>query len=268
MVRPHAVKRSKKCSVKQQQEWYEILKQDGFIDIELFDPVNGRARLHLSTKGTVTGVELTEESEQHGVVLDPEGKMQYYELAGDLNNIKLDDGYHVFKSYDDQRIWYYHSQGLPSTKIAKKLDLHERTIRRRIEKYKPMLSNKLLLPSVKEVNTVSDFRYSEDSEYEVVDYCKDPLKTTEDVMIKRIERERAGIRTREVGYYEDIEEDLRNKYTGYRLIERLVELDDEQTEDSFRVRYTDPEHQEGIPVNNNRVIEYTIPDQGKSFHSM
>lgn len=235
-MRQHSVKRSKKFSLDLQEEWYKILADDGFIDAELFDPINGRPRLHMSQRNTVKSEELLEESEQHGTIIDPYGKMQYYQHAGDLNHIKLDDGYNVFESHDDQVIWNYHSQGMSASKISKLVDLHERTVRRRVDRYKPLLTNKLLLPSVKEVNKVSEFPYSEDSEYEVVDYCKDPLKTTEDVMISKIDRDRAGIRTRDYGYYEDIEEDLRNRFTGFKLGERLVWLDELKAEDSIRIR--------------------------------
>jgi len=235
------IMRSKRFMLSDQEYWYSILKDNGFIDIELIDPKNGRARGHLSTRSTVSGVELTEDSEQHGTVIDPSGKMQYYQHASELNHIKLDDGYHVFESYDDQRMWGYHSEGMSAKKISEILDIPRSTIDYRINKYKPLLSNKLLLPSVKEVNNPGNFRFSEDSEYEVVDYCKDPLKTTEDVMVNKIDRDRDGIRTREIGYYEDIEEGLRNRYTGWRLAERLVWLDDEK-QNSLRVRQEDKEN--------------------------
>ena len=145
------------------------------------------------------------------------------------------DGYNVFDSYEDRKIWEMHSRGLSQEAIAKKVDRSQKTISNKIKKYKPLLTNKLLLPSVKEVNKPADFPYSEDAEYQVVDYCKDPLKTTEDVMIDKIDRDRVGIRTREYGYYENIEENLRNRFTGWRLAERLVWLDELKAKDKVAV---------------------------------
>ena len=234
-MRQHSVKRSKKFELKVQEEWYEILRKDGFVDAELFDPLNGRPRLHMSQRNTVKSEALLEDSEQHGIVIDPTGRMQYYQHASELNHIRLEDGYHVFESHDDFLMWGMHSEGASALQISKALDIPRSTIDYRINKYKPLLTNKLLLPSVKEVNNVGNFPYSEDAEYQVVDYCKDPLKTTEDVMIDKIDRDRVGIRTREYGYYENIEENLRNRFTGWRLAERLVWLDELKAKDKVAV---------------------------------
>ena len=229
------VVRSKKFCVDELREWYKKAEEGGFIDIELFNGVDLEPLLHLSTKGTIVAAPLLEESEEYGIHLDPYGKAHYYEAASNLNHIKMDDGYNVFESYEDQQIWRLHSEGVTHEEISKVMNRGKGTISRRLSKYKPLLTNKLHLPSVKEVNTSDQVHLSEDAEYQVVDYCKDPLKTTEDVMIDKIDRDRVGIRTREYGYYENIEENLRNRFTGWRLAERLVWLDELKAKDKVAV---------------------------------
>jgi len=65
----------------------------------------------------------------------------------------------------------------------------------------------------------------EESDYQQADHCQDALRFSEDRLIAKIDRDSLEIRTEEQCYYRDIEEDIRNRFTGIRLIEKLEKLD-------------------------------------------
>lgn len=71
----------------------------------------------------------------------------------------------------------------------------------------------------------STSRY-ESSDYQQADHCQDALRFSEDALIAKIDLDNQEVRTHEQCYYRDLEEDLRNRFTGIRLIEKLEKLDE------------------------------------------
>ena len=82
-------------------EWYQILKEDGFNDIEQTD---GLLKFWTNTRFRVV----------HNVELY-ESKKKYFELAGQYCH----DG--IFKSEINRKIWQLHSEGLSIREIADKI---------------------------------------------------------------------------------------------------------------------------------------------------
>ena len=91
-----------------------------------------------------------------------------------------------------------------------------------------MIAKDKVLDVVEEFNRLSGDSYSryEESDYQTSDHCQDALRFSEDAMIAKIDRDLQEVRTEESCYYRDLEEDLRNRFTGIRLIEQLEKLDE------------------------------------------
>lgn len=103
------------------KKWYQILKKEGFVDIEVLAPDGGFYDLL-----------------KHQLYFDPttperQAQEKYYALARAFNYD------FTFKNTLEQNIWKLHSEGVPIRTIKIRLGSSKGTVHKRIKKFRKIM---------------------------------------------------------------------------------------------------------------------------------
>jgi uncharacterized protein YerC len=100
-----------------QREWYQRLKDDGFVDIE-------NSKGELKAHGSQKDLERLRDWNTEGIRIVSD----YYSRAGEFLNV------HAFTSLADRAVWRLHSEGIGYHKIAARLGISYSAVLRTVHR--------------------------------------------------------------------------------------------------------------------------------------
>jgi len=123
---------------KLQREWYNLLKESGFDDIETFD--RSMEPYHDLKMGFKTNVMTADNEIPTGSAkIQYYTTLEYYSMADDFS--RLSDDVKVFRTPLEKEVWDLHCQGVINSMIARIVGINKSTVGRMINKYKLKLSD-------------------------------------------------------------------------------------------------------------------------------